>query len=208
MATEKASIAMQVADDEAEENDKTSSSASSSEGESSGSDSDDDDDSNEVEQVLSWSADGPPPPAAEAGAADSPPSLHAEDGRDYISVAVEKAAAASDVKAAAVVLAAVRRGAPRLQRGATDVRQNKRHANKPKRKRVVTEMAIRRLARRAGVTRMSMTVFEETRATVAATLRSLVQDAVVYAENGRRKTVTVLNVTCATKRQGHPIYGF
>jgi histone H4 len=193
MATEETSVMDVDAEEAEQDDDRTSSSSSSSEGESLSSDTDSDDDAaanKEIpwDQVKSFSADSPMP--AEEG-----------DG----SAAAENAP--SDVKAAAVVLAAVRRGA-RQREGVIDVRQNKRHAHKPKRKRKVTEMSIRRLARRAGVTRMSETVFEETRATIAATLKSLVQDAVVYAENGRRKTVTVLNVTCATKRQGHPIYGF
>ncbi|KAK0039126.1 histone H4 [Biomphalaria pfeifferi] len=49
----------------------------------------------------------------------------------------------------------------------------------------ITKPAIRRLARRGGVT-----------------------DAVTYTEHAKRKTVTAMDVVYALKRQGRTLYGF
>ncbi|CAG8466276.1 7485_t:CDS:2 [Scutellospora calospora] len=57
-------------------------------------------------------------------------------------------------------------------------------------------LAIRRLARRGGVKRISGLIYEETR------------DAVTYTEHAKRKTVTSLDVVYALKRQGRTLYGF
>nr|CAG8622093.1 6905_t:CDS:2 [Entrophospora candida] len=61
----------------------------------------------------------------------------------------------------------------------------------------ITKPAIRRLARRGGVKRISGLVYEETRG-----------DVVTYTENANRKTVMSLDVVYALKRQGHTLYGF
>ena len=39
-------------------------------------------------------------------------------------------------------------------------------------------------------------------------LENVIRDAVVYAEHGRRKTVTGLDVVYALKRQNRTLYGF
>eukprot|EP00536_Pseudo-nitzschia_multiseries_P009953 jgi/Psemu1/24612/gm1.24612_g len=72
----------------------------------------------------------------------------------------------------------------------------------------ITKPAIRRLARRAGVKRMSGLIYEETRKVLKAFLEDLVRDAVTYTEHARRKTVTAKDVVYALKRQGRTIYGF
>ncbi|KAE9351980.1 hypothetical protein PR003_g4634 [Phytophthora rubi] len=54
----------------------------------------------------------------------------------------------------------------------------------------ITNAAVRRLARRAGVMRISGLVYFETRAVLRVFLANLVQDAVTYTEHGNRKTVT------------------
>ncbi|ETO12523.1 histone H4 replacement-like protein [Reticulomyxa filosa] len=72
----------------------------------------------------------------------------------------------------------------------------------------ITKPAIRRLARRGGVKRISGTIYDEARGVVKTFLESVVKDAVTYTEYSRRKTVTALDVVYALKRQGRTIYGF
>jgi len=78
----------------------------------------------------------------------------------------------------------------------------------------VTKPAIRRLARRGGVKRISGLVYEETRNYLhngdkgIGFLDDVIRDAVTYCEHARRRTVTALDVVYALKRQGHTILGF
>ena len=72
----------------------------------------------------------------------------------------------------------------------------------------ITKPAIRRLARRGGVKRISASIYEETRNTLKAFLENVVRDAVTYTEHARRKTVTAMDVVYALKRQGRSLYGF
>ncbi|KAL4861382.1 histone H4 [Aspergillus spectabilis] len=72
----------------------------------------------------------------------------------------------------------------------------------------ITKPAIRRLARRGGVKRISANIYETTRAVLKTFLESVIRDAVIYSDHGRRKTVTSLDVIYALKRQGRSLYGF
>jgi len=72
----------------------------------------------------------------------------------------------------------------------------------------VQKPAIRRLARRGGVKRISGLIYEETRGVLKVFLENVVRDAVTYTEHARRKTVTALDVVYALKRQGRTLYGF
>lgn len=97
----------------------------------------------------------------------------------------------------------------------------------------ITKPAIRRLARRGGVKRISASAFiplfplppfffsylttslfhytviyEETRGVLKSFLESVIRDAVTYTEHAKRKTVTSLDVVYALKRQGRTLYGF
>ncbi|KAL5105837.1 Histone H4 [Taenia crassiceps] len=72
----------------------------------------------------------------------------------------------------------------------------------------ITKPAIRRLARRGGVKRISGLIYEETRIVLKILLESIIRDAVAYTEHARRKTVTALDVVYALKRRGRTIYGF
>lgn len=72
----------------------------------------------------------------------------------------------------------------------------------------ITKPAIRRLARRGGVKRISHTVYYEIRDVLKVFLRAIVFDAVTYTDHARRKTVTALDVVYALKRQGRTLYGF
>jgi histone H4 len=72
----------------------------------------------------------------------------------------------------------------------------------------VTKPAIRRLARRGGVKRISCLIYEETRGVLKVFLENVIRDAVTYTEHARRKTVTAMDVVYALKRQGRTLYGF
>jgi histone H4 len=83
----------------------------------------------------------------------------------------------------------------------------------------ITKPAIRRLARRGGVKRISASmlilltlrrsfsdtysvIYEETRGVLKTFLEGVIRDAVTYTEHAKRKTVTSLDVVYALKRQG------
>merc|ERR1712238_72528 len=53
----------------------------------------------------------------------------------------------------------------------------------------ITKPAIRRLARRGGVKRISSYIYEETRAVLRSFLENVVRDSVVYTEHAKRKTL-------------------
>jgi histone H3/H4 len=72
----------------------------------------------------------------------------------------------------------------------------------------VTKPAIRRLARRGGVKRISHGIYKETRDVLQNFLNTVVRDAVTYTEHAKRKTVTAMDVVYALKRQGRTLYGF
>ena len=71
----------------------------------------------------------------------------------------------------------------------------------------ITKPAIRRLARRGGVKRISGLIYDETRGVLKLFLESVSRDAVTYTEHAKRKTVTSLDVIYALKRQGRTLYG-
>ncbi|KAJ3055136.1 Histone H4 [Rhizophlyctis rosea] len=72
----------------------------------------------------------------------------------------------------------------------------------------ITKPAIRRLARRGGVKRISFTIYEVIRAELKEFLTRVLRDTVAYTTYANRKTVRPLDVVFALKRQGRSIYGF
>ena len=64
----------------------------------------------------------------------------------------------------------------------------------------VTKPAIRRLARRGGVKRISALIYEESRIVLKTFLEHVIKDSVTYCEHAKRKTVTALDVIYALKR--------
>ena len=72
----------------------------------------------------------------------------------------------------------------------------------------ITRGAIRRLARRGGVKRISGEVYEEVRKTLKAFVEGVVRDATAYTEHAKRKTVTALDVVNALRKRGKLIYGY
>ncbi|KAG8922519.1 Histone H4, partial [Tulasnella sp. 408] len=78
----------------------------------------------------------------------------------------------------------------------------------------ITKPAIRRLARRGGVKRISGLIYEasilsgmETRGVLKIFLENVIRDSVTYTEHAKRKTVTALDVVYALKRSGRSLYG-
>lgn len=72
----------------------------------------------------------------------------------------------------------------------------------------ITNPAIRRLARRGGVKRISGGVYSETRTILHDFLHHVVKDAIAYTTHAKRKTVTVNDMVFSLKRQGRTLYGF
>ncbi|GAA5974452.1 hypothetical protein JCM11641_003222 [Rhodosporidiobolus odoratus] len=71
----------------------------------------------------------------------------------------------------------------------------------------ITETAIRRLARRGGVKRISGLIYEETRGALKVFLENIIRDSVTYTEHAKRKTVTSLDVVYALNCAGKSLYG-
>jgi len=72
----------------------------------------------------------------------------------------------------------------------------------------ITKPAIRRLARRGGVKRISGLIYEETRGVLRTFLENVIHDAVCFTEHARRKVVTAMDVVHALRRTGRTLYGF
>jgi histone H4 len=73
---------------------------------------------------------------------------------------------------------------------------------------VVTNGAIRRLARRGGLKRISLASHESVREYINDFLERVVRDSLTYAEHGRRLTITAMDVVYALKKNGRVIYGY
>jgi len=70
----------------------------------------------------------------------------------------------------------------------------------------ITKPAIRRIARRGGVSRISGLVCEETRSTLKSFLHSLLCDTVKLTEHDRRKIVHSKDVLYALKHRDRTLY--
>lgn len=65
----------------------------------------------------------------------------------------------------------------------------------------ITKPAVRRLARRAGCIRISGLVYEETRSVLKNFLDGVIRTAIMYTDHAKRKTVTVMDIVYALKKQ-------
>ena len=74
--------------------------------------------------------------------------------------------------------------------------------------RSIAKGAIRRLARRAGVKRVSGLLYDEVRGVVKSFVETTTRDAISYTEHARRKTVSALDVVYALRRRGRLLYGY
>ena len=72
----------------------------------------------------------------------------------------------------------------------------------------ITKGAIRRLARRGGVKRISGDIYQEVRNALKQFIEKVLGDAITFASHGQRKTITAHDIVYALKRQGRTLYGF
>ncbi len=72
----------------------------------------------------------------------------------------------------------------------------------------VTKGALRRLARRGGVRRISENSYNSVREFCNSMILKVTKDSIVYAEAGKRKTVTAMDVVYALKKNGKTLYGY
>lgn len=72
----------------------------------------------------------------------------------------------------------------------------------------VSKGALRRLARRGGVKRISDNSYGAMREFADAMLVRVTKDSIVYAESAKRKTVTAMDVVYALKKNGKTLYGY
>ncbi|EJP65753.1 histone H4 [Beauveria bassiana ARSEF 2860] len=72
----------------------------------------------------------------------------------------------------------------------------------------ITRPAIRRLARRGGVKRMSGTIYDETRKVIKEHLTQILRNCCIYVEYRNAKTVTVHDVLFSLRKMGRTLYGF
>lgn len=72
----------------------------------------------------------------------------------------------------------------------------------------ISKPAIRRLARRTGVQRISSSIYEEARGALHTFLQDVIRDTISYTEASRRKTVTITHVLYGLKRHGRTLYDF
>lgn len=91
------------------------------------------------------------------------------------------------------------KGAPTTKRQKKTLKDNIRGITKP---------AVRRLARRGGVKRISGIMYEEVRGILKNFVEGVVRDATAYTEHGKRRTVTSLDVVHALKKRGRMLYGY
>jgi len=72
----------------------------------------------------------------------------------------------------------------------------------------ISKPAIRRLARRAGVKRISEGIYQEAPEALKRWLRMMLHDASVYADHAKRFTITTNDVLLALKKNGVTLYGY
>ncbi|CAH1755769.1 594_t:CDS:2 [Entrophospora sp. SA101] len=72
----------------------------------------------------------------------------------------------------------------------------------------VTRGAIRRMARRGGVKRISAGIYDEARTALKDFLYHVLRDVVSYVEYENKKTVMLMDILFALKRRGKTLYGF
>lgn len=72
----------------------------------------------------------------------------------------------------------------------------------------ITKPALRRLCRKAGIKRISGLTYEECRVILRNKMVKIIQDASVYTEHAKRRTIMAPDVVYALKRNNITLYGF
>ena len=73
---------------------------------------------------------------------------------------------------------------------------------------VITNGAIRRLARRGGVKRISAATHEHVREYIDDFLNRVLRDSLTYTEHRKGLTITAMDVVYALKKNGRVLYGY
>jgi histone H4 len=73
---------------------------------------------------------------------------------------------------------------------------------------VITNGAIRRLARRGGVKRISFASHQHVRDYVDDFLGRVVRDTLTFTEHAKRLTISAMDVIYALKKNGRVVYGY
>lgn len=84
----------------------------------------------------------------------------------------------------------------------------KRHRKQAVQSDKISKPAIRRLARRGGVKRVGGAVYECVNKLAKKYMENVLQNAITYASHAKRKTISVMDVVYALKRQGVTLIGF
>lgn len=72
----------------------------------------------------------------------------------------------------------------------------------------ITKGALRRLARRGGVKRISDNSYNAVREFTDSMIVKVTRDSIIYAEAAKRKTITAMDVVYALKKNGKTLYGY
>jgi histone H4 len=72
----------------------------------------------------------------------------------------------------------------------------------------VSQGSIRRLARRAGVKRISAPVYADVRSVLQSFVEKTVRDAAALAEHAKKRTLSAAIIVQALRKQGKSIYGY
>jgi len=72
----------------------------------------------------------------------------------------------------------------------------------------VTNGAVRRLARRGGVKRISLATHQHVKTYIDDFLERVVRDSLTFAEHSRRVTISAMDVVYALKKNGRVLYGY
>ena len=71
----------------------------------------------------------------------------------------------------------------------------------------ITKGDIRRLARKGGVKRITVDIYDETRHSIKRFLQHMVRTALIYTKAAKRKTCRPMDVVMAMKKEGKSFYG-
>lgn len=88
------------------------------------------------------------------------------------------------------------------------VKKTHREKGKLREKKRITARAYTRLARRAGVLRVSKKIYKHAAHVSRSFLESVLRDCLLHVELAKRKTVTTQDVLVSLRRQGVALYGY
>ena len=77
-----------------------------------------------------------------------------------------------------------------------------------KNEKFIPKQGIRKLARKAGVKRMSNDVYDDARSLLRQYIEQVLWDSLPYTYHARRKTVTAMDIVHGLKRGNTTLYGF